>query len=129
MTIKSISLSSQYNFYKIKNINKMQLKQRIKKLKEKYIENQMEIFELEGRLSNIVNNDLKNEFKNVRNFEKLNDEKITPYFMARAKQPNSCALLSDIRGGGNRDFIDNTERETYITDYYRDVYKKKTLGA
>jgi hypothetical protein len=64
MNIKNISLSSQHSFDKIKNITKMQLNRRIKNLKENYIENQMEIFELEERLSNIVDNDLRNELKN-----------------------------------------------------------------
>jgi predicted RNase H-like nuclease (RuvC/YqgF family) len=97
MTTKNIFLSFQYNYYKIKNITKRQLTNIIKNLKERYIENQNEISELEGRLSKIMENDLKTELKNVRNFEKLNDKKITPYFMALAKQPNTSALLSDIR--------------------------------
>jgi hypothetical protein len=61
--------------------------------------------------------------------KKLNDEKITPYFMALAKQSNTVALLSDIRRDDNVDFIDNTEREGYITEYYREVYKKRDHRA
>jgi hypothetical protein len=61
----------------------------------------------------------------VKNFERLNDEKITPYFMSLAKQPSSDALLSDIRHEDNRDFGNATEREQYISSYYKELYKKK----
>jgi hypothetical protein len=70
MKIKNISLSSQHSFYKIKNITKQQLLNRIKLLKIEYLQNQNEIFELEGRLSSIIDNDLKEELKNIKNFEK-----------------------------------------------------------
>ncbi len=58
-----------------------------------------------------------------RNFEKLNDEKITPYFMSLAKQSCTDALLSDIRNDNGIDFIDSNDRENYITEYYRDLYR------
>jgi hypothetical protein len=44
--------------------------------------------------------------------------------MALAKQPNSTALLSDIGNEAGTDFRDCSERETYIVDYYKDVYKR-----
>jgi hypothetical protein len=80
---------------------------------------------LEARLSNVVDGELRDELSLHRNFEKLNDEKITPYFMSLARQPNSDALLSDIRNDNGADFISSNDRETYITDYYRDLYKNK----
>jgi hypothetical protein len=60
-----------------------------------------------------------------RNFERLNDEKITPYFMSLAKQSCTDALLSDIRNNNGGDFIDCSEREKYIVEYYKDLYKAK----
>jgi hypothetical protein len=86
MTIKNTALSSQHSFYKTKAISKDTLKKKLSKLKQQYVENQDEIFALEGRLSMIVESELREEVSLIRNFEKLNDEKITPYFMALAKQ-------------------------------------------
>ncbi len=60
-----------------------------------------------------MESELKEELALVRNFEKLNDEKITPYFMALAKQSTPDAVLSDIRDNDGRDFIDSSEREKY----------------
>jgi exonuclease III len=97
MTIKNTALSAQQSFYKIKAISKDTIKKRLSQLKKQYVANQDEIFALEGRLSRIVETELRDEVTLIRNFEKLNDKKITPYFMALAKQTTTDAVLSDIR--------------------------------
>ncbi len=125
MTIKNVTLSAQHFFYKIKNKTKDTLKKQLVELKRSYSQNQEEIFRLEARLSNVVDSELRDELSLHRNFEKLNDEKITPYFMSLARQPSADALLSDIRNDNGADFISSNERETYITNYYRDLYKNK----
>jgi hypothetical protein len=56
-------------------------------LKKSYTDNQEDIFRLEARLSRVVDSDLREELSLHRNFEKLNDEKISPCFMSLAKQP------------------------------------------
>jgi hypothetical protein len=114
MSVKNTTLSVQHNDYKIKSIAKDTLKKRIKHLKQNFVPNQDEIFALEGRLSNIVDTELREELSLLKNFERLNDEKITPYFMALAKQLASDALLSDIRNTDGTEFIDCSERERYI---------------
>jgi hypothetical protein len=129
MSVKNVTLSAQHNYYKIKTISKDTLKKRIKHLKQNFVLNQDEIFALEGRLSNIVDTELREELSLLKNFERLNDEKITPYFMALAKQPASDALLSDIRNTDGTEFIDCSERERYISDYYKELYKNKDQGG
>jgi hypothetical protein len=124
MTIKNTTLSEQQFFYKLKSISKDNIK-KMAVLKVEYVANQDEIFALEGRLSRIVDSELRDELALVRNFEKLNDEKITPYFMALAKQATPGAVLSDIRDVDGRDFIDCTGWERYITEYYSNLYKRK----
>jgi hypothetical protein len=125
MTIKNTALSAQHSFYKIKAISKDTIKKRLSKLKLQYVENQDEIFALEGRLSRIVETELREEVTLIRNFERLSDEKITPYFMALAKQTTTDAVLSDIRNDNGTKFIDCTERERYITNYYSELYSNK----
>jgi exonuclease III len=123
MSVKNVTLSTQQFFYKIKNKTKDTIKKQLKTLKQNYIGNQGDIFRLEARLSRIVDSELGEEINLNRNFEKLNDEKITPYFMSLAKQSGTDALLSDIRNDNGTDFIDSNERENYITDYYKDLYR------
>jgi hypothetical protein len=125
MTVKNVTLSAQHFFYKIKNKTKDTIKKQLSVLKRNYSANQEDIFRLEARLSNLVDGELREELNQHRNFEKLNDEKITPYFMSLAKQSCADALLSDIRNDNGTDFISSAERENYITNYYRDLYQNK----
>ncbi len=60
---------------------------------------------------------------------KLNNEKITPYFMSLAKHPFADAFLSDIRNNNVRYLIDCREREdekpniiTIIVVYYHEKH-------
>ncbi len=73
----------------------------------------------------MVDSELREELSLHRNFEKLNNEKITPYFMSLARQSCVDALLSDIRNDNGADFISSNERENFITNYYRELYKNK----
>jgi hypothetical protein len=79
MSTKNITLSVQNLYFKLKSMTKDKLKKDISLLKNDYVQNQVEIFRLESRLSRIIHNDLKAELQSVRNFERLNDEKITPF--------------------------------------------------
>ncbi len=125
MSIKNATLSTQHFFYKIKSKTKDTIKKQLTLLKQNYVGNQGDIFRLEARLSRIVDSELRDEISMNRNFERLNDEKITPYFMSLAKQLSTDALLSDIRNDNGVDFIDCSERENYLVDYYKDLYKVK----
>ncbi len=125
MTVKNVTLSAQHFFYKIKNKTKDTIKKQLSELKRNYLANQEDIIRLEARLSNVVDSELREELSLHRNFEKLNDEIITPYFMSLAKQSCADALLSDIRNENGTDFISSTERENYITNYYRELYQNK----
>jgi hypothetical protein len=124
MSIKNVTLSQQHFFHKAKNSKKNNLQKSISELKREYITNQVTIFELENTLTELIEGDLRDELRLMRNFEQLNDEKITPYFMALAKQPSSGASLSDLCREDGTLFADSNERNNYITDYYKDVYKK-----
>jgi hypothetical protein len=67
--------------------------EQIQNLKQRYEENSDRIFELEQRLSTLVELELKDELALVKNFERLNDEKITPYFLKLAKTPEITETL------------------------------------
>jgi hypothetical protein len=106
MSVKNVTLSKQQFFYKIKSKTKDTLKKQLTILKQNYVGNQGDIFRLEARLSRIVDSELREEISLNRNFERLNDEK------------------SDIRNDNGVDFIDCSDRENYIANYYKDLYKE-----
>ncbi len=60
----------------------------------------------------------------MRNFEQLNSEKITPYFLSLAKKPKNSETLVDIRKDDGTMFESVSERNNHIRNYYADTYKK-----
>jgi hypothetical protein len=122
MSVKNSSLSHQHAFYKIKNLKKSVLIKELQLLKKDFLGNQGLIFQKELELSNIIEHDLCEELKQNKKFENMNNEKITPYFMALAKLPDTEAVLTDIQQENGTDFMTKKDRDDYIVDYYRQVY-------
>jgi hypothetical protein len=71
-----------------------------------------------------VDLELKDELALIKKFERLNDEKITPYFLKLAKTPESGSTLSEIKNNDDQIFENQKERHSYMTGFYRDLYKK-----
>ncbi len=122
MSVKNSSLSHQHSFYKIKNLKKSVLMNELQQLKKDFLANQGLIFQKELELSSIIEHDLCEELKQNKKFENMNNEKITPYFMAPAKLPDTEAVLTDIQQENGTDFLTKKDRDDYIVDYYRQVY-------
>ncbi len=93
ITLKNEALSFQSHFYNSKNATKKSLRDQIKNLKSNYAQNRDIIFDLEMQLSTIVELELKYELSTVKNFERLNDEKITPFFLKLAKNQKRTIVL------------------------------------
>jgi hypothetical protein len=51
----------------------------LKELKLNFIENQATIFKKEKELSILIESELKSELALIKGFERMNDEKITPF--------------------------------------------------
>ncbi len=124
--LKNHALSFQSSFYKGKNAQKKFMTEQIQNLKQRYAENSDRIFELEQRLSTIVELELKEELALVKNFERLNDEKITPYFLKLAKTPEITETLEALKNTDSSNFENSTEREEHIVSYYKELYKIPT---
>jgi hypothetical protein len=127
ITLKNEALSFQSNFYKNKNATKKNLRDQIKDLKLDYNTNKNLIFDLESRLTTIIDLELKDELSTVKNFERLNDEKITPYFLRLAKAPENNVSLETLKDENNEVYKSDKEREDSIYKFYRDLYKKPEL--
>ncbi len=59
----------------------------------------------------------------VKNFEILNDEKITPNFINLSKGAKSEASLMDLKKEDGQNFKNENERKAYVRDFYRNLYK------
>ncbi len=122
MILKNATLSFQSSFYKTKNCQKNRIRNELKNLKEEYVVNSNSIFEKEMLLSDINELELKEELSLIKNFERLNDEKITPYFLRLAKTSSETETLEVICKDDGDVFDTAQDRHSYIHKYYRDLY-------
>ncbi len=67
---------------------------------------------------------MREEILKMRNFEQLNSEKITPYFLSLAKKTYNTDSLADICKDDGSPFDTVAEWNVYIRNYYADTYKK-----
>ena len=67
--------------------------------------------ETEKQLNEIIDLEVKNEFKKFRNFELLNCEKITPHFIKMAKCARSEFTLSEIKNDDGAPFASKKETD------------------
>ena len=119
-----MTLGHQAWIFKTKNKLKTSLTNSIKNLKQNFINNKIEILALERRLSAITESELRSELLKIKNFERLNNEKITPYFLKIAKSSKPDDSLECLKNNQNQDFLSEDERSNHITEYYEDIYKK-----
>jgi hypothetical protein len=121
--VKSATLSIQADLFKTKNKYKKRLCDEIDLLKKDYNRNAMQIFDIENTLTLYIESELKSELENYKKFERLNNEKITPYFMRLVKGSNNTADLSKIKNDAGNAFQSDTDRENYITEFYKKLYE------
>jgi hypothetical protein len=57
-------------------------------------------------------------------FDCLNSEKPTPMFLSLARVSNSDKKLASICKPDGNNFNDNTERNEYIVNYFKNVYER-----
>jgi hypothetical protein len=67
--------------------------------------------------------DLKEELANMRVFDRLNNEKITPFFMSMAKSAQKTDDLSVICDDSGTAFTEDKDRHKHITDTFEKLYK------
>jgi hypothetical protein len=124
MALKNSSLAHQHNFFKIKNGKKNFLDNKIVLLKKDFDANLGEILRTERELNKITNDAMRREILKMRNFEQLNSEKITSYFLSLAKKPNNSESLVDICKDDGSPFDNVKDLDSYIRYYFAATYKK-----
>jgi hypothetical protein len=65
----------------------------------------------------------------MKNFESLNNEKITPYFLSLAKRPKNSDCLSHINNADGTPFENREVRGEYIKNYFAETYKRVPCEA
>ena len=82
----------------------------------------------ERELAGVIEPNLKQELKHMKIFDRLNNEKITPHFMAPTKNSKCDKSLTDIHKENGTNFTTQAEQNEYITSFYRDLYKRRQLN-
>ena len=123
-SVKNVTLGHQAWFFKTLNKLKTSLASSIKILKQNFNANNLEILALERRLSAITESELRSELLKLKNFERLNNEKITPHFLKIAKSSKPDDSLDSLCDDGGQHFTNDSDRSEHITSYYENIYKK-----
>ena len=96
----------------MKNKCKSALTTNKKQLKASFNNNTHEILVLERRLSALNESELRSELCKLKNFERLNNEKITPYFLKMARSSKIDVSLDDLKNEQGTNF-DSEENRGY----------------
>ena len=124
--IKNRCLSYQSQIFKKRSARKKHLIDRISNLKVNFDQNSVQILNTERLLSDVVEHELKEELSLYKNFECLNNEKITPYFMSLVKNASKEDNLNNICNEGGLEFENDGDRTSYISNFFKKIYKKTT---
>jgi hypothetical protein len=100
---------------------------KLKALKTSYVTNEVEISTLEKKLDEIVDNQLRNRLEATQNFEILQNEKITPFFLNLAKGNKADASLTDLLDDDGNPFRTDTDFKEHIRQFYQNIYKKPNI--
>jgi hypothetical protein len=123
--VRTSLLSVQASIHLEKNKALKELSIELSSLKNNYDNNSLQIKNLEQALTDLNESYLRDELDNYKIFDKLNNERLTPFFMKLAKVQNTSPDLSKIKGDTGEDLTEN-ELGKKITDFYADLYSKPT---
>jgi hypothetical protein len=122
MSIKNNLLSFQGWLKKTENLNINILKRRADALKNDYLQNADQIFETERRITALLDAKLSSMVSCFKIFENLNNERMTPAFLALTKN-RSDGKLSQITKDDGSNFADEEDRYKHIFDTHEKLYK------
>ncbi len=82
------------------------------------------IQEKEKALAELIEIETVTKVRQMKLFDCLNSEKPTPMFLSLARVSNSDKKLASICKPNGDNFNDNTERNEYIVNYFKNVYER-----
>jgi len=129
MSIKNQALSQQAEYFRAKSERKKKLSKRLRELKATAKENLNMIFNLERELSQILEMEIREEVISIKNFERLNNEKMTPYFLKVAKTSVKQPEVDKICDNKGDEFLTEADRDNHITGFYKKLYTEPRKGV
>jgi exonuclease III len=93
--------------------------------KKNYAANDEKIRLIEKKLNDLADSDMRTELENYALFEHISAEKMSPKFLELAKLEKIEAKLTDIKNSDGTPFLSDSDRKSYITKYFADIYKKQ----
>jgi len=66
---------------------------------------------------------MRSKLEGSKNFEILNDEKITPNFINLSKGAKSEESLMELKKEDGQNFKNENERKAYVREFYKNLYK------
>jgi exonuclease III len=93
-------------------------------LKDDFLNNNTQIGQLENIFKNHNDMVLRERTLDMKIFECLHAEKVSPLLLNLAKKGHGCDKLSNIKNDAGVDFENNEERGRHISDFYRKLYLK-----
>jgi len=91
-------------------------------LKKNYGTNSESIFELETKLNSISHSEILNKIEGCRDFNIINGEKITPFFLSLATANKAEVGMSSIKNDDGSEFSNAQEMKNYVREYYAKLY-------
>ncbi len=116
IAVKTSSLAHQHDFFKIRNAKRKLHEKKIINLKKDFNANAGKILRCERDLNKVTEDEMREEVLKMQDFEKLNNEKITPYFLSLAKQPHNPESLCDVNRDDGTQFESKNDRDVYIRE-------------
>jgi hypothetical protein len=122
--VRLVTLSAQHSYHLQQNKIIKEMTARLNGLKENYTRNAAEIFRIESQLSEINETNLREELKNYKVFDRLNNEKITLIFMKMAKSQTKSPEIDRIKNDTGTLLTEPVEIENYVSGFYERLYSK-----
>jgi exonuclease III len=115
-------ISFQAWIVKVSNCKTNALTRQLVALKQNYMENCDEIFGLESTLASIKDSALVDKIKEIKLFDNLHNEKLSPLFLNLVKN-RSQDELTGIKSETGASFDTDAEREEHIVSFYEKLFK------
>jgi Reverse transcriptase (RNA-dependent DNA polymerase) len=123
MAIRNEVLSYQTFLSKKSKERKTNILSELKTLKVNYQQNFDHIADLERLLTSINDMEIRSKLENFGNFDIINNEKMTPFFLKLCKGNFAQSDIDEICDDSGSEFEDPEARNEFIYNYFAQVYR------
>jgi hypothetical protein len=102
--------------------NKHEMTAQVADLEKDYGLNSEKIFELEEKLNSISHSEILNKIEGCRDFNIINGEKSTPFFLSLSTSSKAEVGMSSIKDDAGSEFSNAQDMKNYVRSYYAKFY-------